>query len=432
MVAKIARGTSVEGMVLYNHNKTLGKNGRQPTALLLGFNAMPGGDYQSIIRTIYRQNLLNENIQRPNLHISLNFHKKDILSNEAIYNIANRYMEEMGYNEQPYAVFRHFDTDHPHVHVVSTQIDHFGKFINDSYIFRKSERVNRKLENEFGITKAVNHQTRMKHEDLNLCIAEYLKEGRGPLVTTLREVIDDVLKSRPVSIDEFDLMLKAFQVVRTKVPKGEGGHVFNIVELDQLELDKRKSPHSGVVGAEIGTDYTLQAILKTIELNQKGKEKVKRNIQGRTYSITNELTSPIKLSEFGLRLKKKGIDLKIKRKQTGSDTGSIYGLLFIDLKTGFRYSASELKYRTIDLLSNLIDDEPDLHTTSIDDDLEKIPYRETDTDETDIDLGEPVAMEIDFGSILSSFSSIFDSNYAHSEENELLMKKKKKRKKRKK
>lgn len=32
-------------------------------------------------------------------------------------------MEEMGYKDQPYAIYRHFDKEHPHVHIVSSQIN---------------------------------------------------------------------------------------------------------------------------------------------------------------------------------------------------------------------------------------------------------------------------------------------------------------------
>ena len=41
-------------------------------------------------------------------------------------------------------------------------------------------------------------------EDLKLCIVEHLEKGRGPLVATLRAVLDECLKLRPISFDEFD------------------------------------------------------------------------------------------------------------------------------------------------------------------------------------------------------------------------------------
>jgi len=432
MVAKIARGTSVEGMVLYNHNKAIGKDGRQPSALLLGYNSMADGEYNTIVKTLLTQNQLNSNVSKPNIHISLNFHRDDILSNDKIFDISRRYMQEMGYDEQPYAVYRHFDTEHPHVHIVSTQIDFNGKFINDSYIFRKSERTNRKLENEFMITKAVEHNTILDKGDLKLCIVEHLEKGRGPLVATLRAVLDECLKLRPISFDEFDFFLKNYQVLRSELDSDSGGHVFQIVELDQLELEKSSSKHAGIGGAEIGSDYTYQALSKVIELNKKGKQVVKRNLQGRLYAITNSITNKISLTEFELELKRKGISVKVKRRQTGEHAGAINGFVFADMKTGFRYSASELNYKSKDLISKLWDDGQDLRSdvqTNIDG--RGISGSES-KDNVAIDFGQPVQMEVDYESILSAFSSIFDSHFIHNEENELLMKKKKKKKKRKK
>ncbi len=56
-------------------------------------------------------------------------------------------MKTLGYENQPFAVYRHFDKEHPHIHIVSSQINSDGNKISDSYLYgRKSQRITRELE----------------------------------------------------------------------------------------------------------------------------------------------------------------------------------------------------------------------------------------------------------------------------------------------
>ena len=48
-------------------------------------------------------------------HVSLNPSPEDKLTNEQLREIANEYMQKMGYGEQPYIVFKHKDIDRGHL-----------------------------------------------------------------------------------------------------------------------------------------------------------------------------------------------------------------------------------------------------------------------------------------------------------------------------
>ena len=94
----------------------------------------------------------NKKIIKPQFHamISTKFreHSKGELSE-----IAEHFMKEMGYGEQPFIVVFHNDTDNNHVHIVSTRVDKStGKKINDSFEKLKSqEAINEILEKLYNI-----------------------------------------------------------------------------------------------------------------------------------------------------------------------------------------------------------------------------------------------------------------------------------------
>jgi hypothetical protein len=80
------------------------------------------------------------------LHISLNPDPKDKVSDDKFREMAEQYMREMGYGEQPFVVFKHTDIDRSHIHIVSVCVDEEGKKISDKFEKMRSMNVCRELE----------------------------------------------------------------------------------------------------------------------------------------------------------------------------------------------------------------------------------------------------------------------------------------------
>ena len=288
MIANITRGDYVKGMVMYNHSKTIDDKPNKATAVFLGTNAISDTFVNGIINSIVRQNKLNSDITKPNIHISLNFHKDDVLNNATIYQIAADYMDDMGYGEQPYAVYRHFDTDHPHVHIVSSQINTDGDFIKDNFLFRRSYKTTRELEEKYNITKAVGSRSTLENS-IQQNISNYFTHNNVPLLPLLDNIITKVLEQKPTSLQQFDYLLKTFQVIREERSITQKGHVFKLLPLDQIEQETFNSFHYGISGREIDFNFSYPAIIKTIELNKLGKDKLLRMVQGKVYSVIDTI-----------------------------------------------------------------------------------------------------------------------------------------------
>src|SRR5438552_1899376 len=72
---------------------------------------------------------LNEFTDKNIFHISVNFSPEEKISDEKMRMLAKRYMEGIGFERQPYLVYRHYDSGHPHFHIVTTNILASGKRI---------------------------------------------------------------------------------------------------------------------------------------------------------------------------------------------------------------------------------------------------------------------------------------------------------------
>lgn len=373
MIAKISTGSYVEGMVKYNHEKIKEIPEGEEKGILLSVNNIKSNDFNDIVDAITSYNSLNENVKKPNIHISLSFHKEDILDNDTINSIADDYMKDMGYNDQPYVVYRHFDKEHPHIHIVSSQIKIDGKKIGDGNNFFKSQKISRELEEKYRITKAVGRNQPLEEKNIEKAINEHLEKGKHSLTAIMNKVISNVLEKRPTEIEQFDRLLEEFQLVRTIVidsEKNNKGHYFDLrpIEFINSQPQSRKESHI-IEGGELNPNYTLPKIEEIIHKNKIQKEQLLKNTMGRVYSVVNtiltnykqsiiekESISREKLSVLIVNLKRKGIQLEIKRSQTGNNPNTIYGLIFKDIKEGHNYSASELKIKTKDFLLAIDDD----------------------------------------------------------------------------
>lgn len=142
MIVKLlsAAGNDFPG-VQYNERKI--KNSKGELMLLKNFpssiDAESGG--KKIRNFLKAISSVNPKIKNPQFHAVISTKSKSH-SKEELTAIAQDFMEAMKYGKQPYLVVFHKDTEHNHVHLVSTRVDgKTGRKINDSYEKLNSQRV---------------------------------------------------------------------------------------------------------------------------------------------------------------------------------------------------------------------------------------------------------------------------------------------------
>ena len=135
------------------------------------------------------------------------------LAKEKLVQIASIYMNKIGFGEQPYLVYQHHDAGHPHIHIVTTNIQRDGKRISIHNMGRnESAKARREIEIAFKLVRA-EEQKKQSNEirPVNVQRAMY---GRSPTKRAITNVLDAVLPHyKYASLAQLNAVQKLYNII---------------------------------------------------------------------------------------------------------------------------------------------------------------------------------------------------------------------------
>ena len=222
MVAKISTGKDLYGALAYNQTKV-----EEGHAKILDANLLPypedghfrmGGVMEAFTAWLpshYRT-------EKPVIHISLNPHPDDVLTDGQLAAIGREYMEKLGYGNQPFLIFKHEDIDRHHIHIVSLRVDSGGRKISDRFEHRRSKEITEQLEQMYGLHPAKGQK---KAEDWKL---RPVDAGRGDIRRQIADTVKPLLKLyRFRSMGEFRALLSLYNIGMEEVRGEAGGRAYH-------------------------------------------------------------------------------------------------------------------------------------------------------------------------------------------------------------
>jgi hypothetical protein len=334
MVAKITTPVSINRALNYNEQKVQKGTAKCLFAGNFLYQAAELNFYQKLGRF---QRLTEQNSSKTNtLHISLNFHPSENLSKEKLIEIAESYINKIGFGEQPFLVYQHFDAGHPHLHIVTTTIQENGKRINTFNIGRNlSEKARQDIEDAYRLVNAAGKNLGEKDipRPVNVQRANYgLSETKRSITNVLAVVIDQY---KYTSLAELNAILKLYNVTADRGTAGS--RIYNNRGLIYRLLDEK--------GNKVGVPIKASSIyckptLGFLEERFAQNESLRAPFKSRLKTAIDWSMSknPASLAEFILSLQKEKLSVVIHE----NDQGFIYGITFIDHRTKTVFNGSEL------------------------------------------------------------------------------------------
>lgn len=332
MIAKIGRSVNLYGALAYNQLKVENENGQ-----ILFANKMietANGHYSvaQLAQSFAPYLIANRNTEKHTLHISLNPDPKDKVNDDKYREMAEEYMREMGYGEQPFVVFKHTDIDRNHIHIVSVCVDEEGKKISDKFEKMRSMNLCRELERKHGLISATD-----KEHKPNDKIFRPVDYRTGDVKSQIASVVRHLPNYYQYqTLGEYNALLSLFNITTEKVE----GELQGKMQLGLLYIPLNEK------GEKAGHPFKASlfgknAGLPTLELHfAKCKTALKDNPTSKTLqsAITIALKSTNDEQAFKKQLAEQGINVVVRR----NDTGRIYGITFIDHNSKAVWNGSRL------------------------------------------------------------------------------------------
>lgn len=202
----------------------------------------------------------NKRTEKPVVHISINPHPEDEVSDEMYIDIAQSYMQKMGYGDQPYIVYKHEDLDRKHIHIVTVNIDENGKKIDDSFEKRHSKDITREFETTYNL-----HTAEKKKRTDDLPTLKRVDYQSGDVKKQIANTTKALIKNyRFQSVNEYNALLSLYGVT-VEVVKGElEGKAYNGLVYSAIDAKGEKVGNpikASVMGKSVGYD-ALQSRLQ--------------------------------------------------------------------------------------------------------------------------------------------------------------------------
>jgi hypothetical protein len=314
MLARITSGKSVFGVLQYNKIKVDDEH----ATILYRQKMFDSPDGRFFVRdcmdSFYPYLAMNNRTEKVVFHASLNPDPKDKLSDEQLSEIAQAYMQKLGYDNQPYIVLKHSDIKREHLHIISLRIDENGWKTNDSYEVARSMKICKELEDEFNL---VHLKKGERQEEIPIRKIDYkagdIKHQAGNIT---KAVMNHFYFQ---SFGEYRTILEQFNITAEEVKGKHNGVLYSVLD-DQGNKTGRPFK-SSLFGKEAGSE----ALQKHYEQSKLAVEEKNIKEQLRPV-ITQTMRQAKNINDFRLLLKKKNIGVIFRQ----NEAGRIYGVTFID------------------------------------------------------------------------------------------------------
>ena len=338
MVAKISLGKSIYGALSYNAEKINKEKGRVLDTNKIYNDGSGNIDIHRAFEDFKRWMPQHTRAEKTMMHISLNPHPDDVLSEMQYTQLAHEYMEKMGFSEMPYLIVKHEDIDRHHIHIVALRVRPDGSCISDKNNFYRSKEITRELERKYGLHTAERQKIT---PDMPIRKIDPSGDIKRQVANTVKMV---GMRYKFQTLGEYNAILSLYNV---KCEPADGrvngreyhGLVYFVTDDDgKVIANPFKASRLGKFASRTAIDGRFE----------RAKDKIE--VAPTKHKVADALTVATDKSDFIAKLKEHNIDVVLRY----TEEGRIYGVTFIDHNTmtvlngsrlGKQFSANALNER---------------------------------------------------------------------------------------
>lgn len=253
MISKVITGKSFGGVCRYLCQDQL-------RAQVLDVSGVRGYNYKLMAADFEEQRWLNPNLKQPVFHAILAYYPGEEITDEKMIQIAKEYLEQLGIKNTQYAIVKHSDRKHPHVHVIANRVDNEGKTIKDNWLGLRGKKVAQSLTRKYELVQ-------VQKKNLALTHLERMNEYEANRYKIYQAILDHLPKSKSLADLEQKLQRQGIETLYKYKGQTE--------ELQGVSFKIGKFKYKG---SEIDRQFSIKNLEKAIGQNLAMKQENRQSL----------------------------------------------------------------------------------------------------------------------------------------------------------
>ena len=314
MVAKISLGNSLYGSLVYNGEKINKEHGRVLDTNKIYNDGTGKINIHRVFEDFKRWMPQTTKAEKTMMHISLNPHPDDRLSEAQYIQIAHEYMEKMGFAEMPYVIVKHEDIDRHHIHIVALRVRPDGSAIDSKNNYYRSKEITREIERKYGL-----HTAERQRITPDMPIRKI--DPNGDIKRQVANTVKMVgMRYKFQTLGEYNAILSLYNVRCEEADGRVNGREYHGLVYFATD-EEGKTIASPFKASRLGKFAGREAINQKYE---RSKERI--DIKPLKKKVSRIMSQSTGKEDFIARLKAENIDLVLRY----TDEGRVYGATYID------------------------------------------------------------------------------------------------------
>ena len=314
----------------YNEEKVL-----RGVAELVGYANMESTGREAVYALFERRERTRYPVAEMSFHASVNPSAEDACTEDDVLSFVAALMDRLGYGAQPYLVYRHFDIEREHYHVVSVRADRSGRKINNYYEKRRASAFMEEVAAWYGFTVAGKGSHVAVRKDIGERKAGTARfDPRKGVSQQMKDLFDRALTYDHVSFRQLAAVLEDHGL-RAVLSEGDGGASITLQGLDRKGNPVTEPMTESALGEPLyGKALRTWAACRLSRGRRKREKERVRSLVGFAFGISRSE------GHFVNILRNKGVSVHLSR--TG-ETGGVFGITLVDHSTRTVFRASEMR-----------------------------------------------------------------------------------------
>ena len=222
----------------------------QKRSVILETEGVRSYDYKLMAKDFEMQQAFRPSLKKAVFHGILRFYPGEKIEDQKMVEIVKEYLQEMKIVNTQFAIVKHVDKNHNHLHIIANLVNNKGEAIKDNWIGLKGKKTAQKLTAKYGLKEALS-------KNLKLTNLEALNEKEANRYIIYQAISEKLLTCK--SLDELREKLKQENIETLYKYKGHSNELQGI----SFKLGEYKFK-----GSEIDRNFSIRNLQNVINQQQ--------------------------------------------------------------------------------------------------------------------------------------------------------------------